>query len=227
MTCRHTSNYWAQIHKLNLNKKTLILLVFIVIATTTACAPAQSINPEIARQTAANAWQTDQHAVWELDWPNAPIGGTLTVEAWQADNRYRYEILETNAPALIGQTLVFDGQNGWQYNRFSPPESFSPVEPQLSPVTDAIAIINQLLDTPPQTATQEAVVINSVPAQKTALTYANGDTLTLWQDEQTNLPLKVEFSAGRQQATLQARINEKLVAPPPELFSVGEWTQNK
>lgn len=212
---------------LSRTNKTLILLAFVVMTTVIACAPAQSIEPESAQQAIANAWQINQHAVWELDWPNAPVGGPLTVEIWQAGNRYRYEILEAPAPTLIGQTLVFDGQTGWQYNRLNPPESFSPVEPQLSPVTDAIAIINQLLDTPPQAATQKAVAINSVLVQEIALMYANGDTLTLWQDEQMKLPLKIEFSTGNQQATLQARSIEKLLNPRPELFTVGEWTQNQ
>ena len=69
----------------------------------------QPIEPETARHTAALAWQTSRHTVWELDWPNAPVGGPVTVETWQAGNRYRYEILEAAAPALVGQALAFDG----------------------------------------------------------------------------------------------------------------------
>lgn len=195
--------------------------------TITACTSTQPANLKTALAALTTAWQADQHAVWQLDWPNAPVGGPLTVETWQAGNRYRYEILEANTPALIGQTLVFNGQTGWQYNRLNPPKIFSPTEPALSPVTDAIAIINHLLDTPPQTATQEATAISSVPVQKIALTYQNGDTLTLWLDEELDLLLKIKFSAGQQQATLQARTNEKLIDPPPELFSVGEWVQNQ
>ncbi len=207
-------------------KKTLILLAFIITAAVVACTPAQAIEPETAQQVAANTLQTDLHAVWELDWSNAPVGGPLTVEIWQAGNRYRYEILEATTPALIGQTLVFDGQTGWQYNRLSPPETFLPVEPQLSPVTDALAIINQLLNTPPTTAIQEVAVVNGSNAKKTTLTYTNADTLTLWQNKETGLPLKVEFSEDNQQGTLQARSVENLVDPPPELFTVGEWVQN-
>ena len=195
--------------------------------TFVSCSPAQTINPEAAQQAIANSLQSRQHAVWELDWPNAPIGGPLTVKTWQSDNRYRHEILEATAPALIGQTLVFDGQTGWQYNRLSPPESFSPVEPQLSPITDVLAIINQLLDTTPSTATQQTTNLNSVPVQKFSLSFANGDSLTAWLDETTGLPRKIEFSAGKQQGTIEARSVEKLVNPPPELFTVGEWAQNQ
>ena len=212
---------------LNRTKKTLILLVVVAAAAVTACAPAKTVEPETARQTATLAWQTDRQTVWELDWPNAPLGGSLTVETWQAGRRYRYEILEAAAPALVGQSLAFDGQNGWLYNRLNPPKTFAPTRPTLSPVTDAYGVINHLLDTPPQSATQETAAVNAAPAQKISLTYATGDSLAVWLDEKTGLPLKVTFSAGRQQATLLARSVEKLVNPPPELFSVGEWAQNQ
>ena len=94
----------------------------------------------------AESWQARQHIIWEIDWPAIPIAGSLTVETWRADDRYRFEILEAPAAALVGEVLVFDGQVSWRYNRFDPPPSFTPTTPSLSPVSDAFAIIDRAID---------------------------------------------------------------------------------
>jgi hypothetical protein len=200
----------------------LFLTTFIIFLVT-ACAPAQSLSPDLARQRLLKAWQADQHIVWELDWPNAPIGGPLTVETWRAGTRYRFEILEAASPALIGEALVFDGQHAWRYNRFNPPLTFNPVSPSLSPVSDAFIIIDQLLNTSPEMAVQETAQVNFKPAQKIVVTFINGDTLALWQDTETGLPVQVIISAKGQQVALKARHSEPLPNPPDGLFSVGAW----
>jgi hypothetical protein len=166
----------------------------------------------------------DQHTIWEIEWPEAPVGGPVTVETWRAGSRYRYEILESTAPALVGETLIFDGQIAWQYNRFDDPllsprrQGKTISKPALSPVSDAFAIINPLLTTLPETASQEAVQFNRRSAQKITLTFANKDQLSLWQDEATHLPIQVTFAVGAQQSTLRARSFERLVNPPEGLF---------
>lgn len=174
----------------------------------------------------ADAWQADRHTVWDITWPAAPIGGPLTVEVWRKENRYRFEILEAAAPALIGQTLVFDGRHAWRYNRLEPPQQLTPVAPALSPVTDAFAIINRLIASPPQTATQEAVHINYNATQKITATFGPNSELSLWKDDKTGLPLRITFSVDGQQATLKARRAEPLPNPPPELFTPGPWIHN-
>ena len=166
------------------------------------------MSPDPAQAIVANAWQSDQHIVWELDWPAAPAGGPLTVETWRMNedyrgdeyrgdtyrgDRYRYEILESAAPALVGETLVFNGQKAWQYNRFSTEGPVAPELPWLSPVSDAFAMIDTLIASSPQTATQEFVQIIHGPAQKITLTFDNGDRLILWRDEETQLPVKIYF----------------------------------
>lgn len=168
----------------------------------------------------AEAWQTDQHVGWVLDWPAAPVGGPVTVETWRAGDSFRYEILEAVAPALIGETLVFNGQVARQYNRF---DSDAPVvldAPHLSPVSDAFAEINRLIATSPQSANQEATQTIHGPAQKISLNYANGDQLTMWRDNKTQLPVKVVLAVNGQQAILKARDFEPLVNPSKKLFTM-------
>ena len=132
-----------------------LILTNFAIFVLTACATSQPLKPDQAQQILLDAWQADRHVVWELDWPAAPIGGPLTLETWRAGHRYRFEILEAIPPALVGQVLVFNGQNAWRYNRFKPPTVLRPVSPVLSPLSDAFTSINQRLNTRPQAAGPE------------------------------------------------------------------------
>jgi outer membrane lipoprotein-sorting protein len=254
----------------------ILILIYVIGFGLTACAAAeQPMSPDLAQAIVADAWQADQHIVWELDWPAAPAGGPLTVETWRMNedyrgdtyrgdtyrgdtyrgdtyrgdtyrgdtyrgdtyrgdtyrgdtyrgdtyrgDRYRYEILESVAPALVGETLVFNGQKAWQYNRFSTEAPVVPGWPWLSPVSDAFVMIDALIATPPQTATQEFAQIIHGPAQKITLTFDNGDHLILWRDEETQLPVKIVFSVDGKEATLNARDFEPLVDPPQGLFEL-------
>jgi hypothetical protein len=195
-----------------------ILAALLVLLT--SCAQVQSLAVTQAQTMVAEAWNTHQHGIWVLDWPAAPVGGPVTVETWRAGDIYRYEVLEAVAPALIGETLVFNGQTTWRYNRF---DSVSPVvldSPHLSPISDAFAAIDRLTATLPQLATQEATQTSYGPAQKISLSYTNGDQLIVWRDGKTQLPVKVVFSVYGQQATLNARDVEPLVNPPERLFAM-------
>jgi outer membrane lipoprotein-sorting protein len=192
--------------------------VFLVLVLS-ACAAPESISASAAQTALTSAWQADQHTVWEIEWPAAPVGGPLTVETWRAGPAYRYEILEATAPDLVGQTLIFNGQTAWRYNRFelsqSAPQSG---EARLSPVTDAFAVVVRLMAAEAETATQEAIHLSSGPTQKMTLTFANGDSLSLWRDEASGLPVRVTFTLAGQSATLHARSFEPLSDPPEELF---------
>lgn len=196
----------------------LILTIFLILLT--SCAAPQAIPPDQAQTMVADTWQTDQHGIWVLDWPAAPVGGSVTVETWRAGDSVRYEILEAIAPALIGETLVFNGQTAWQYNRFdfAPPDVLD--SPRLSPISDAFVVIDRLVIVSPQSATQEAVQTVHGPAQKISLSYANGDQLIVWRDDKTQLPVKLFFSVNGQQATLNARDFELLIEPSPALFTL-------
>jgi hypothetical protein len=195
-----------------------VALIFLSLVLS-ACAAPEPLNPLAAQPILAQTWQADQHVVWEMEWPAAPVGGPLTVETWRAGSRYRFEILEATVPDLIGQTLIFDGQTTRRYRRFDPPQdSTQPGEARLSPVSDAFAIINRLLVTAPETATQEALRLPSGPAQKLTFTYPDGDSLALWRDEATGLPVRVVFTLGGQSAALRARSFAPLPDPPEGLF---------
>jgi outer membrane lipoprotein-sorting protein len=165
-----------------------------------------------------NAWQANQHIVWEIEWPAAPIGGPLTVETWRTDERYRYEILEATAPALIGQTLVFNGQTAWQFNRFDPDPPPVLVSPALSPVSDVFAIIDTFVSTQPLTVTQAEDRLSHGPVRTIILTFENNESLTFWIDQETGLPGRIVFSREDDEATLQARSLEPLPDPPAGLF---------
>jgi hypothetical protein len=201
--------------------KILILTNLLAIALL-GCTSEQTIGPNLAQRRAKTAWRSDQHAVWELDWPAAPTGGPLTVEIWRAGDRYRYEILESVAPALVGQTLIFDGQTGWRYSRFEATSSSRTASSRLSPVTDAFETVDRLLDLPPLNAVrQEDMILDYGPTEKTTLTFENGDRLISWIERETELPVRLTFEVGGNQATLKARHIEPLTKPLDGLFKPG------
>ena len=113
----------------------IVILTHLILFCTTGCTVERPIQPDQAQAIAAATWQTGQHITWELDWPATPVGGPLTVETWRMDVNYRFEVLEAVAPALIGETLVFDGHTAWQYNRFAAKPPVMLASPRLSPVT--------------------------------------------------------------------------------------------
>lgn len=204
-------------------KKFRLLTLILVFLSLTACARSQPINPEQAQTKVRTAWQADQHAVWTLDWPAAPTPGPLTVEIWRSGDRYRIEILEAPAPALIGETLVVNGETAWRYNRFQPSPLKPVTSPILSPVTDLFSLVDQLLQTPVVAAQQEAAQLNYSPAQKIRLTFSDGTELQLWQEAETGLPVRLILFARGQQLELEARQVEPLPDPVEDLFQVGEW----
>lgn len=149
------------------------------------------------------------------------------METWRAGSRYRYEILETTAPALAGQTFVFDGQQRWLYNRFEPNTSLTSGVTALSPVSDAFDTITDLLETPSQTASETVTHINGEPAQKIALIFPDGDSLAVWLHLETKLVLQAQFIVDGQHGLLTARQVEVLPDDPSSLlFSVKEWPEN-
>jgi hypothetical protein len=172
------------------------LLYSFILLTLAACSPSQPVNPVEALATARVAWQADQHAVWTIDWPSAPLGGPLTAEIWRSGNRYRIEILEAAAPALVGETLVVEGKTAWRYNRFQPPSPLFPAQPILSPVTDLLSLVDQLWQTPVSAAERETTQTNYSVTQKIRLTFESGNSLIFWQEVKTGLPVRLVLLAG-------------------------------
>lgn len=194
-----------------------------LLAALPACAAAQPLDAAQARATVLAAWQANQHAVWELNWPNSPVAGPITVETWRAGNCARgncarYEILEAEAPALVGQSLVVAGPQSWQFNRLEAAEPTLATYPELAPVTPAITLINRLLANTPAAATLERARVNTVWADKISLQFKTGDRLVFFVETATGLPVQIEFAAGEQSGRIRARSVEPLPQPPPELF---------
>ena len=189
----------------------------------TACARPQPVSPEQARIRVSESWQADQHAVWTLVWPAAPTIGPLTVEIWRSGDRYRIEILEAPAPALVGEILVVEGEKAWRYNRFQPPPLIPVIAPVLSPVTDLFHLVDQLFQTPVVTAEQDVTQVNYSLTQKIRLTFDDGNELHLWQAVETGLPVRLVLFIQGQQIALEARQVEPLPDPVEGLFQVGKW----
>lgn len=194
---------------------TNLLLIILV-----SCASEHSFAPDLAHEEISRAWHSDQQAVWELDWPAAPSNGPLTAAVWRAGERYRYEILEAAAPALVGQSLVFDGQTGWRYSRFESNDPETTASPRLSPVSDAFQIIDRLLDTAPRTAARQTdTILVFGSTEKITLAFDQGDILSVWIDQEIGLPVRLTFRVDGDQATLKARRIEPLRDPPEGLFN--------
>lgn len=200
-------------------KTTFVLLILFLMTGCAAGSHSGSLPPAIARQTIRTAWQTEQHAVWQLEWPNAPLNGNLTVEVWRNETSQRLEILEAPAPGLWGQTLVFDGHTAWLFNRF---EAVPPVirpDAHLAPVTDAFNLIERLLNSPAQRATSEPVtILQHGSTQKITLFFNNDEQLTFWLLPNHNLPVRIVLTSKTNQFTLKATHVEKMITPLPGLF---------
>ncbi|MDX1520359.1 MAG: hypothetical protein R3264_01870 [Anaerolineae bacterium] len=183
-----------------------------------ACQAGQSIDPQIAGQWVTDSWQRDQHTVWEIEWPAMPVAGPVTVETWRAGERYRYEILEAPSPMLGGETLIFDGERAWHYNRFDPEPPLETREPWLSPISDAFALITTLLENPPAEARQAADTLRSGPSQRLTFDFETGQQLIFWRDEATGLPVRLHILGPELSLSLDSRSVEPLIDPPPGLF---------
>lgn len=192
---------------------------FTLLLILAACATgAKSIDPEMAQTRLNRAWQQPQHVVWEIEGAALPLGGALTVETWRAGPRYRFEILESSAPALIGEMLIVDGTSAWQYNRFTATATRPVVTPWLSPMSDLVALVEQRLQHSPLAASQRFRQLSGGPGQEIELRFAGGDGLAMTLDEASGLPVRLHLVTGPTTFTLTARTFAPLPNPPAELF---------
>lgn len=196
----------------------IFLLFWFLVLALPACHPAPSIPPAVALRSVIVAWQIDQHLVWEIEWPAIPSGGPLVIETWRIGDRYRFEILEATAPALIGETLVYDGQTAWRYNRFDSTQATIAETPWLAPASEVFALVEQTLTHAPQTATQTTVELSHGPAQQVTIGFETGEALQVWIDQATGLPVRLRLSTGTAEVKLEAREFEPLTNPSPALF---------
>ncbi|MDM8529557.1 hypothetical protein QUF63_00200 [Anaerolineales bacterium HSG25] len=194
-------------------------LIFIGIV---ACQSFQPIEPISTQQQLQEAWQTNQHAVWEVDWPTTPIGGTVVVEYWRFDNQYRFEILEATSARLVGETLVSDGDLTWRYNRLkldktNLTETMSPA--RLSPVTDMFSLIEKRLNQSASISAQQQITSTlSETSETIELIFADQTRLIFWLGLKTRLPLRIKLITSQETISLKAQSNESLTHPLQGLF---------
>ena len=203
---------------LTMTLKILVLSIFLTIGLI-ACAVGRPISPDEAQASIRAAWQRDQHMLWEITWTAMPVGGPVVIETWRAGQRYRYEILEAPAPALVGEMLVFDGQQAWRYNRFQPMVVVTSTdEPWLAPISEVFKVIENLNNRLPQTATQSQTQLDQRSTQQIVLAFENQDYLAVWIDSRTGLPSRLRFSLNGITGRLEAREAEPLRDPAEALF---------
>ncbi len=188
--------------------KTLWVRFIILVMVILAIRPYRFSKP-IRSPILTLSWQTDHQAIWEIEWPGAPIGGAVVAQSWRSGTKYRLEILESSATALLGETLIFDGQQAWRYNRLAQSPTITRAQPILSPVTDAFDLVDQFLTRPPTSATQRQTYLltgpTAEPATEIRLIFDKADELTAWLNPTTKLPLRMKIVVKDQVIWLKAR----------------------
>jgi outer membrane lipoprotein-sorting protein len=206
------------------------LFVYIVILAPAASCDVDSSLPDgdetVAR--ARQAWRDNWHAVWQVEWDDAPVSGPLVAEMWHADDgRVRIETLEAPTPALSSLILVDDGKTSWLYDarhdarrNHLEAESAEPARiPLASDALDAVDWLFLNIDDATVVVSERDILESGVAIRlDTAL--PTGDRAVLWVHDETGLPSRVElYSATWGEVCLTARsinIPEHL---HPDLFT--------
>jgi outer membrane lipoprotein-sorting protein len=174
--------------------------------------PTHDAKASVAR--AQQAWRGDWHAIWQVEWDNAPVRGPLVAEMWHADDgRMRIETLEAPTPALNGLILVDDGQTRWLYDayrdaRYNRLEAEAAELATIPLSSDAVDALDWLL----LNADDATVVVSgrdnleSGSATRLDIVLPSGDRALLWIHDETGLPSRVKLhSAIWGQACFAAR----------------------
>ena len=205
--------------------------ILLLLALLSACNAPQTLAPDQAHGLAISAWQRGWHGVWALNWQESPIVGPIIFEAWQteAGQQRRYEILESDVPALVGLTYINDGEMAIHFNRLEPTAPAATGGPNLpfSPLSDAFDKITALLAKTPQSAQRQAIDLPQGPGLQLTLTYPEKQVLTLWLDITNNLIIQANLEAPETHFTLSARSLEGLSNPHPKLFEIPEYTARR
>ena len=202
------------------------LLVYIVILAPAAGCGVDSSLPDgdasVAR--ARQAWSDNWHAVWQVEWDDAPVSGPLVAEMWHADDgRVRIETLEAPTPALSSLILVDDGETSWLYDARHHRLEAESAEPARIPLSsDALDAVDWLFlkmdDATVVVSGRDTLESGAAIRLDTAL--PTGDRAVLWVHDETGLPSRVELhSATWGEVCLTARsinIPEHL---HPDLFT--------
>jgi outer membrane lipoprotein-sorting protein len=197
------------------------LLVYIMILAPAAGCDVESSVPDgealVAR--ARGAWRDNWHAVWQIEWHDAPVSGPLVAEMWHADDgRVRIETLEASTADLSSLILVDDGKISWLYDaRYRDarlntsrdhPEAESAESVRIPLASDALDVIDWLfLNMDDATVVVSGRdILESGAAIRSDITLPSGDRAVLWVQDETGLPSRVElYSATWGKVHLTAR----------------------
>jgi outer membrane lipoprotein-sorting protein len=165
----------------------LVAVVFVLAACGGSAGDAAG---QVAR--ARQAWAGNWHAVWQIEWGNAPVSGPLVAEIWHAaDGRLRIETLEAPTAALNGLTLVDDGSQVWLYDlRMNRADRGARERLRIPLASDMLAAMEWLLTQLDQ-ATVTGVSHDELESGGTTrvdVTIGAGDGATLWVHIKTGLP---------------------------------------
>ena len=180
-----------------MTQRCLLVIVPLVVA---ACSGAQPSAAGDALVRGRQVWEGDWHAVWQIEWTDAPVGGPLVAEVWHAaDGRQRVETLEAPTGALNGLTLVEDGESAWLYDvRANRVEQGANDQVRIPLASDALDVVDWLL-TEAGGATVNSVrgdTLESGPVTRLVMTTGARDRATLWIHDETGLPAGVALRSG-------------------------------
>jgi outer membrane lipoprotein-sorting protein len=168
----------------------LFLSLFVLL--TTACTGMTSVDATGELERARRAWAGNWHAVWQIEWHDAPLRGPVVAEIWHsADGRLRVETLEAPVAALNGLIRADDGIQTWLYDARQRQTLYG-TRAQLR-----IPLVDDLLDAMEWTLVQQFHArvtaandwaIESGAAVALELTTDTGESVTLWVNRETGLP---------------------------------------
>jgi hypothetical protein len=201
----------------------LLLLVFGLLWTT-ACTGAQPVDAARELERARRAWAGNWHAVWQIEWANAPLRGPVVAEIWHAaDGRLRVETLEAPVASLNGLMRADDGAHVWLYDTRQQQLTYGTREQLRIPlVDDMLEAMEWTLKEPFQATVMAANrwEIESGEALALQLTADTGERVTLWINRESGLPAGlVLHSSPWGQARCVTRTLDRRAYMDDELFT--------
>jgi hypothetical protein len=172
--------------------------LLVLLALVTACQPSPQLDVDQLVAESQQAWASDWHVVWQIEWKGAPVRGPLVAEIWHAaDGRLRIETLEAPTAALSGLTLVDDGTTIWFQDSRQNQVQTGTEElriPLASDTLDAIGWLLHEMENGTVTVTGQGE-LESGPATRLNVALPDGDRVILWVDDETGLPARVELNS--------------------------------
>jgi outer membrane lipoprotein-sorting protein len=178
-----------------------VILCLAVVGALAGCggAPSGAASADLAR--ARNSWAGTWHAVWEIEWHDAPVIGPLVAEMWHsADGHLRIETLEAPVAALNGLTLVSTGDEAWLYDvRSNQAQSGTRDLVRVPLADDMLSAMDWLLAETGAASIGKTTrdVLESGPAWQLQVILPSGDEATLWLTEPNGFPAGFALRSGR------------------------------